>query len=106
MEVPVLNIRDSSGELLPTSSRFNVDLAPYASAVIETAGSGPNTIVCWATLDEDIDTTTNAGAVSLTAIFKQSIAGRPDFEASVPLEKLSPRRLSCSSIIRPGMLLA
>jgi hypothetical protein len=61
-----------------TSSVITGTLPVNGSVVIETAGIGATTSQGWALV-----TTTNN--ISGNAIFRQSVAGRPDFEASMPI---------------------
>jgi hypothetical protein len=58
-------------------------LAPGATVVLETTGQGP-LAQGWAELTYD----TNAGRIGGFGVFRQSVAGRPDFEAVVPLSSL------------------
>jgi hypothetical protein len=84
LELPMTNVADPSG-VPQATPRFIADLAPYGSVVIETTGLGGNTTTGWATFDEDIDSeVATLDFVSLTTIFRQSIPGRPDFEAAAP----------------------
>lgn len=66
-----------------TGDRISGAINPGGSVTFETDGSGSLT-QGWAELTYDTD----AGTIAGLGIFRQSVAGRPDFEAVVPLTSL------------------
>jgi hypothetical protein len=69
--------------------RFSVTLEPGATAIIESDDTG-QLQQGWASLTRNTPEGTNlVGA----AVFRQRVAGRPDFEASVPLTSYFDRRV-------------
>lgn len=66
-----------------TGDQITGSLAPGAVAVLETTGQGP-LAQGWAELTYDTD----AGRIGGFGVFRQSVVGRPDFEAVVPLSNL------------------
>ncbi len=73
---------DGSKLTLPINNRglvssLDVDMAPSTSIYLETSGSQPDVRVGWVQVDQPEGHTPVKGF----AIFRQSVAGRPDFEA-------------------------
>jgi hypothetical protein len=66
-----------------TGDRITGSLPAGATAVLETSGQGPLD-QGWAELTYDY----NVGKIGGFAVFRQSVTGRPDFEAVVPLSSL------------------
>ncbi|MFN0101562.1 MAG: hypothetical protein ACKV2U_05660 [Bryobacteraceae bacterium] len=66
-----------------TGDQITGSLAPGATAVFETTGQG-SLVQGWAELTYDF----KIGKIGGFGVFRQSVAGRPDFEAVVPLSSL------------------
>ncbi len=80
------------------SSRLFAALPPGWSVTIETSGTSPTLLQGWAALSTYDRSADQPGAVPVTsriaglAVFRQRIAGRPDFEAVVPFSPANETR--------------
>jgi hypothetical protein len=66
-----------------TGDQLNGVLSPGATVVLETAGQG-SLVQGWAELTYDYE----AGKIGGLGVFRQTVSGRPDFEAVAPLSSL------------------
>lgn len=74
-----------AGAGVVTSTQFGV--GPYDSVTLETEGTAPATTVGWALIESDND-------IGGVAVFRQRVAGRPDYEAAVPFTVPSAQVMS------------
>ncbi|MFB3829071.1 MAG: hypothetical protein ACE15B_20050 [Bryobacteraceae bacterium] len=68
-------------------SEVTVDVAPRGVATLETAGRpGVDTLVAWADFQYDV-----SAPLVISCVVKQQAAGRPDYEAAVPVRPVGSR---------------
>ncbi|MFB3825829.1 MAG: hypothetical protein ACE15B_03635 [Bryobacteraceae bacterium] len=85
----IIHLWARDGSALPVSfsgvsggspvSQVTVNLPPGGVATLETLGNAANTTIGWA--DMDVQT---SGHMAISAVMRQRVAGRPDYEVVVP----------------------